>query len=52
MFGRLAQAEAVISSGRLEIIVMTLVHVEINTTSYVCQALVFMEFMAIIVQMS
>lgn len=52
VFGRLVEAEAVIPSGHLEIIVVTLAHVEINTTSQVCQALVFVEFMAIIVQMS
>ena len=33
MFGRLVEAGAVIPAGHLEIIVISLVHVEINTAS-------------------
>lgn len=51
LFGSLVEAGAVIPAGHLEIIVMSLVHVEMNTTSYVCQTFVFVEIIEIIVQM-
>lgn len=51
MFGRLVEAGAVIPAGHLEINVMSLVHVVINTTSYVCQMFVFVEIIEITVQL-
>lgn len=51
VFGRLVEAGTVIPAGHLQIIVVSLVHEEINTTSYVCQTFVFVEIIEIIVQM-
>lgn len=47
----LVEAGAAIPVGHLEIIVMSLMHVEINTTLYVCQTFLFVEITEIIVQM-
>lgn len=51
VFGRIIEAGTVILAGHLEITVMSLVLVNINTNFYVCQTFVFVKVIEIILQM-
>lgn len=51
VFGRIVESGTVIPAGNLEITVISLVCVDNNTNSYICQTFIFVKVTEIILQM-